>query len=99
MVVCSEIKTKKSDDVAQSTTEAEYFAMAEAAKEIAYERKLLESLGFTQSQPTVLHGDNEAALKLAVEKEHLNSHDHIHTRYHISKNVFNWFYFITICKH
>jgi hypothetical protein len=75
-------RTKKSNHVALSTMQAEYFALAECAKDIAYVRRLLDSIGFTQTDPTILHGDNESALKLAVKEGISELSRHIQTRYH-----------------
>ena len=49
--------------VTTSTTEAEYVAMSQTAKEVCYIRNLLNSIGFPQ-QSTVLYGDNQGALFL-----------------------------------
>ena len=75
-------KTKKSSNVAQSTMEAEVFAMSECSKEIIYARELLESIGFQQLQPTLLNGDNEAALKWSVNEGRSDLTKHIRCKYY-----------------
>lgn len=75
-------KTKKTGKIATSTTEAEYIGQAYCAKEIVSERMLLESIGQTQNSPTLVHGDNEAALKLATKEGISELTKHIKVRYH-----------------
>ena len=50
---------------ALSSTEAEYMACTRAAQEAIWLRQLLEQLGFRQTSPTSLLGDNQGAIALA----------------------------------
>lgn len=56
--------------VALSSTEAEYIAAVEAGKEVVWLRKLLQEMGFSVSQPSVLRIDNQSAIQVAKHPEH-----------------------------
>eukprot|EP00253_Pinus_taeda_P021376 PITA_21376 len=58
-------RSRKQSVPADSTTEAEYVAAAEATKEILWLRKILEDLQVKQVQSTPLMIDNTSAIKLA----------------------------------
>jgi hypothetical protein len=67
---------------AQSSTEAEYIAASEAAKEAVYLRRLLEGLGYGQSSATKLYEDNQGCIKLAKNPVFQNRTKHIDLRIH-----------------
>jgi hypothetical protein len=58
-------KTAYQATIAQSSTEAEFTAAADAAKYILYLRSLLEEIGLLQEDATVLYEDNQGALLMA----------------------------------
>lgn len=58
-------KTKVQSIVAQSSTEAEFIAAAEAAKNILYVRTILQEIGIPQSKASILYEDNQGALLMA----------------------------------
>ena len=58
-------RSRKQSVPADSTTEAEYVAVAEATKEIVWLRKILEDLQVKQVQSTRVMIDNTSAIKLA----------------------------------
>jgi hypothetical protein len=68
--------------VAISSTEAEYMALTEGVNEAIYLRQLLEDLHLPQNQPTIIHEDNQGALKLASNPMHHRRTKHIAVRYH-----------------
>eukprot|EP00253_Pinus_taeda_P021996 PITA_21996 len=68
---------------ADSTTEAEYVAAAEATKEIVWLRKILEYLQVKQVQSTPLMIDNTSAIKLAKNPKFHDRTKHINTKYHL----------------
>jgi hypothetical protein len=80
-------KSKKQPIVAQSTTEAEYVAMAEAAKSVVWTRELLGELGVGGRQATVLYCDNESAVALALDPVHHERTKHIKRRFHFIREV------------
>ena len=58
-------KTKYQSIVAQSSTEAEFIAAAEAGKNILYLRTIMEQIGIPQHHATILYEDNQGALLMA----------------------------------
>ncbi|NBX98326.1 hypothetical protein EBQ81_05715, partial [bacterium] len=82
-----EWKSKRQPIVAQSTTEAEYVAMADATKSIMWFRELMEELGEKQVGPTVLHVDNMSAMALANDPVHHERTKHIRRRFHFIREA------------
>lgn len=78
--------SRKQRTVALSTAEAEYMALAEAAKEAIYLRRLLQELGSRVCSIT-LHSDNVSAQKLALNPVHHARTKHIDIRYHFIREV------------
>ncbi|CAI7812952.1 unnamed protein product [Closterium sp. NIES-54] len=58
-------RSKKQNEVGQSSCETEYMALHHGAKEVLWLRRLLEEIGVCQKEPTVIFCDNESAVKLA----------------------------------
>ena len=58
-------RSKKQTTVAQSSTEAEYVALAEAAHEASWLRNLYQELGYPQLGPTLIKGDNNGSMAMA----------------------------------
>ncbi|CAI7868074.1 unnamed protein product [Closterium sp. NIES-53] len=58
-------RSKKQNEVGQSSCETEYMALHHGAKEVVWMRRLLEEIGVCQKEPTVILCDNELAVKLA----------------------------------
>ena len=58
-------KTKFQDTVALSSTEAEFTAACDAAKNILYTRSILDDLGIPQENASVIFEDNAGALQMA----------------------------------
>ncbi|KAI3767934.1 hypothetical protein L2E82_18363 [Cichorium intybus] len=74
--------------VALSTTEAEYMAIAEAAKELIWLKNFLSELGF-QQEDCVLHCDNQSAGHLSKNPVFHNRTKHIQMRYHFIRELIN----------
>jgi hypothetical protein len=74
-------RSKKSGSVAVSTTEAEYYAQAEAVKEGCWLRMLLEGLNEEQQQ-TIIRCDNSGAVKLAHNPVNHSRTKHIDITHH-----------------
>eukprot|EP00253_Pinus_taeda_P021128 PITA_21128 len=72
--------------LADSTTEAEYVAAAEATKEIVWLRKILEDLQVKKVQSTPLMIDNTLAIKLAKNPKFHDRTKHINTKYHLIRH-------------
>lgn len=79
--------SKKQRTVALSTTEAEYMAMAEAAKEIVHLRRFLLELGVSSANSINLCVDNMSAQKLASNPIHHVRTKHIDVRYHFIREI------------
>jgi len=79
--------SQKQPTVAMSSTEAEYIALAAAAREAVWLPKLLEELGFPQENPTVICVDNQSTLKLAKNPELHKRTKHIDIKYHYTRNL------------
>lgn len=71
--------------VALSTTEAEYMALTEAAKEGIWLKGLLGDLGFHQDQ-AVVYCDSLSAICLAKDQVHHERTKHIDVRYHFIRS-------------
>jgi len=79
--------SKKQPVVALSSTEAEFVATTEAAKEIVWCRLLLFDLGFPQSEPTVLFQDNQSTIKLLTDESYHAKTKHIDVRFHFIREL------------
>ena len=67
--------------------EAEYVALSELGKKIIHFRRILEELGFAQSQPTVIYEDNKSAIKLATNIQVTRKSRHINIRHHYIRDI------------
>lgn len=74
--------SKKQDSVSQSTAEAEYKASSLAAQECIWLRRVVEDLLSSFSEPTIIHGDNQSALKLALNPTCHARTKHIELEHH-----------------
>ena len=57
--------SKTTPSVKLSSTDAEYYALAEVTKEIMYLKQLLETLGLTVKTPILIYEDNQQAIDIA----------------------------------
>ena len=72
--------------IARSTCEAEYMAAAAGCHEALWLRKVLRDIGHAPTSPTVLYGDNKAALALLHNIDMMSSRvKHIDNRHHACK--------------
>jgi len=78
-------QSTKQKCIADSTTEAEYVAACEAAKEAVWLRKFLMDLGCVPEAqlPIVLHCDNSGAVAQAKEPRHHQKGKHIERKFHL----------------
>jgi hypothetical protein len=78
--------SRKQSQVASSTTEAEYVAFSEAAKEGAWLRQLCIDAErqncLLEDESVLLYGDNQACLVIARDPEHHGRTKAIDVRYH-----------------
>ena len=67
--------------MAQSSTEAEFIAAADAGKYILYLRTIMEQIGLPQDQATILFEDNQGALLMAQSGQPTKRTKHIDIKY------------------
>ncbi|KAK8705029.1 hypothetical protein V6N13_048640 [Hibiscus sabdariffa] len=82
-------KSSKQDTVADSTTEAEYIAASEAAKEAVWIKKFITELGVIPSITDVvdLYCDNNGAIAQAKEPRSHQRSKHILRRFHLIREI------------
>ena len=82
-------KSSKQDTVVDSTTEAEYIAASEAAKEVVWIRKFIIELGVVPSiaDPIELYCDNNGAIAQAKEPRSHQQTKHILRRFHLIREI------------
>jgi hypothetical protein len=74
---------KRQPVVALSSTEAEYYAASEAAREIVWMRSLLAHIGIPKTKPVPLFIDNRTAIDMAKGLgTQSQARKHIRVRYH-----------------
>ncbi|KAK8670697.1 hypothetical protein V6N13_037315 [Hibiscus sabdariffa] len=82
-------KSSKQDTVADSTTEAEYIAASEAAKEAVWIKKFITELGVVPSisDALELYCDNNGAIAQAKEPRSHQRSKHILRRFHLIREI------------
>jgi hypothetical protein len=82
-------KSSKKDTVEDSTTEAEYIATSEAAKEAIWIRNFVSKLGVVPSvsSPIDLNCDNSGAIAQAKEPRAQKRAKHVLWRYHLIHEI------------
>ena len=70
-------KSKLQTSVATSSTEAELYAAVTAAKMAMYLRSVLNELGFAQTEPTMLHEDNQAVINIVNHSQPTSRTRHV----------------------
>ncbi|KYN08004.1 Copia protein [Cyphomyrmex costatus] len=81
-------EAKKQRTVALSSTEAEYTALSEAAREAIYLSGFLKEVGMTSFAKVLLHNDNQSAGKLAVNPVYHSRSKHIDIKCHFIRQAF-----------
>ena len=89
--------SRKQKTVAQSTTQAEYMALADAANQAAWYRSFLMELGYEVSDPIPLHGDNKGAVDLALNPMTGRRSKHIPIKHHAIHKYIENGYIELIC--
>ena len=74
---------RKQKTIAQSTTEAEYMALAKASNQAEWYRSYLSELGYETPNPIPLHGDNKGAVDLALNPVTGRHSKHIPIKHHV----------------
>ena len=81
--------SRKQRTVALSTTEAEYMALAECAKEAIYLKRFICELGFNKLANLKVFCDNQSAISLAENPTYHARSKHIDIRHHFVRDVVN----------
>jgi hypothetical protein len=81
--------SRKQDVVSISTTEAEFYALAETAKEVQWIIQLLKDFNIEQLEPVVIESDNQSCIKFVENEKFSNRTKHIDVRYHFVKDFIN----------
>lgn len=81
-------ESKKQPTVALSTTEAEYMALAEAAKEAVHRKNILFEL-FGKEVTINIKTDNQSAMKLVLNPIFQSRTKHISVRHHFVREVYD----------
>ena len=79
--------SKKQPVVSLSTTEAEFIAAAACACQAVWLRRILETLGHTQSNSTTVYYDNNSAIKLAKNPVMHGRSKHIDVHFHFLREL------------
>ncbi len=79
--------TKKQRTVALSSTEAEYMAINEIAKEIMWLRIILKELSITVKTPTIIYVDNQSAIRISENDTEHDRTKHIDIRHYYIREL------------
>jgi hypothetical protein len=79
--------SKKAKVMALSSTEAEYIALFEAGKLVAWARQFLQDLGFPQLSPTVIYEDNLSTIRLVTHGNDKGKTKHMDVRFHYIREL------------
>jgi transposase InsO family protein len=80
-------KSKKQTCVALSSTEAEYMALCQTAKESVWMVDFLKNLGISVCNSMVINVDNQASIALAKNPVFHDRSKHIHIQYHYTRDL------------
>ena len=79
--------SKTTPSVKLSSTDAEYYALAEVTKEIMYLKQLLETLGLMVKTPILIYEDNQQAIDIANNLMIKSRTKHIDIKLHFIRRV------------
>lgn len=79
--------SRKQDVFSISTTEAEFYALAEAAKEVQWIVQLLKDIKLID--PVEIESDNQSCIKFIENEKFSNRTKLIDVRYHYVKDMIN----------
>ena len=80
-------RSKKQTTITLSSTEAEYIALSEAGREACWLRSLYEELGYIQTAPNLIKGDNDGSIAMARNPQFHKRSKHIAIRWHWVRNL------------
>jgi hypothetical protein len=85
-------KSKSQKSITLSSSEAEYFAMSEAAKDVRFIAMVLELLGIKVQIPVTVMVDNIGAIFMAENVSDTSQTKHIDMLYHLFVNLWKKVY-------
>ena len=92
-------KSKLQRTTALSSTEAEYYALSEAAKDIKFVSQILDSIGIKINYPIYVNVDNVGAIFMAENASATSRTKHVDVRYHFVREfIFEGFIKIVFVK-
>ena len=77
-------KTQKQKSIALSTSEAEYIALSDCARDVRWIRELMVELGISMKLPTEIKEDNSGAITWSGTKKRAK---HVAIRYHFVRDM------------
>lgn len=80
-------QSKRQPSTALSSMEAEYMALAAAAQEAIWLRRILIDLGVDQQHPTVINEDNQGCISFTGAQKHHSRAKHIDIRYNFIREA------------
>jgi hypothetical protein len=78
---------RRSTIIAQSSTEAEYYGLAEASRELLWIRNFLLEIDQSQVQVKTIYQDNTTTIKIATTETVTDRSKHIDVKYHFVKSL------------
>jgi Reverse transcriptase (RNA-dependent DNA polymerase) len=78
-------KSKRQSTVATSSVHAEYMALYDTIREVVWLRTLLQEMGFPESGPTKVYGDNQGCLAICSNLRTDSRTKHIDIKYHFNR--------------
>jgi hypothetical protein len=88
-ILCGGVVTwysKKQSVVALSSTEAEYYSLAEVVREVSWIKELLSELNMFITQPIVINQDNQSTMAIAMNPIQHQRVKHMAVRYHFIRD-------------
>jgi hypothetical protein len=80
---------RKQDIVSQSSTEAEYIALAESCKEVLWLRELVKGFDIEITEPQTINTDSQSCIGLLKNQKFSHKSKHFDTRYHFIRDHVN----------
>lgn len=79
-------RCRKQTNVALSTTEAEYYAITEAAKEVLWLQTLLNDFEAKVDDPTIILNDNQSTIAMLTNGDFMQRTKYIGVKYHFIRD-------------
>lgn len=79
--------SKKQDVVSISTTESEFYALAETTKEVTWLKGILNDFGVRVDNPICINSDNQSTIKMIVNAKFSSRTKHIDVRLHFVREM------------